>query len=121
MTCKSTTKIYSPATAFMHRRAQLFPVSRASSSAQIQAVQRPQLRFSMSASNASQHKKKCGSCYGQPEKECNTGHHTPDSGSKAGKQCLSTAVSGQAAQRPAENDTSQMCKHSEIQWQKLSQ
>lgn len=75
----------------------------------------------MSASNASQHKKKCGSCYGQPEKECDTGHHTPDGGSKTGKQCLSTAVSGQAAQRTAENDTSQMCKHSEIQWQKLSQ
>jgi len=40
MTCKSTTKIYSPATAFMHRLAQLFPVSRATSSAQIQAVQK---------------------------------------------------------------------------------
>jgi hypothetical protein len=26
----------------------------------------------MSASNASQHKKKCGSCYGQPEEECDT-------------------------------------------------
>lgn len=45
MTCKSTTKIYSPATAFMHRRAQLFPVSRASSSAQIQAVQNHSCAF----------------------------------------------------------------------------
>ena len=102
----------------MYRRAQLFPVSRASSSAQIQAAKITAALFNVCIKRL-QHKK-CGSYMASPKKSAIQAiiHRTAEAKQV---QCLSTVISGQAAQRPAENDTSQMCKHPEIQWQKLSQ